>query len=252
MKFKSALLTQASGSIGGLTASRNRGGMYMRSRALVTNPNTFRQQEARAALGSAVQAWENTLTAAQREDWRLYGQNVTVTDALGAQIQLSGQQMYTRTNQPRLNVTSRTSAATTPTVLARIDAAPTAFNTGTSVASITTIEIDIAGTGINVDGLFGEAIPANGDILLSVGAPQNAGVAFFKGPYQFAATLPVSATDTSFTANLDLPALSDEDWFSDFVPAENLLVPVQMRVSYDDGRLSQLFRDIVQIGQEVV
>ncbi|KKM06452.1 hypothetical protein LCGC14_1743870, partial [marine sediment metagenome] len=40
MLFKSGLITQGSGSIGGLTASHNRGGMYFRARTIPTNPAT--------------------------------------------------------------------------------------------------------------------------------------------------------------------------------------------------------------------
>jgi len=43
MKFKSPILSQASGSIAGITFSHNRGGMYVRARAVPTNPGSPQQ-----------------------------------------------------------------------------------------------------------------------------------------------------------------------------------------------------------------
>ena len=102
MLFKSALITQASGSIGGMTASRNKGGAYFRARALPTNPNTPEQQAVRGYLGTLANLWTNVLTPANRVLWDFYAFNVPVINAVGDSIQLTGQQMYIRANVPRL------------------------------------------------------------------------------------------------------------------------------------------------------
>lgn len=96
MKFTSQLIAAASGSIGGATFSRNRGGQYIRRRALPSNPNTEAQTIARTNLATAVAAWTNVLDDTFRQGWATYAEATPITDALGNQIKLSGQQMYIR------------------------------------------------------------------------------------------------------------------------------------------------------------
>lgn len=102
MKYTSALMAAASGSLGGITASRNRGGQYLRRRALVSNPNTEAQGIARENLATAVSTWTNTLTATDRQAWATYAQDTPVVNKLGNQIILSGQQMFVRSATARL------------------------------------------------------------------------------------------------------------------------------------------------------
>jgi hypothetical protein len=102
MKFQSALMTAASGSIAGMTASRNRGGQYLRAKVIPVNPNTARQGEARANMAQAVGAWTNILTQTNRDAWSAYATGTPVVDALGASLVLSGQQMFIKSTLPRL------------------------------------------------------------------------------------------------------------------------------------------------------
>jgi len=86
-----------SGSIGGTVYSRNRGGAYIRNRAIPVDPNTSFQINVRAILAAQSQNWAD-LTDAQRaafENWAL--QNL-VTNALGNQIRLSGHQAFVQLN----------------------------------------------------------------------------------------------------------------------------------------------------------
>lgn len=101
MKFLSTVYGSTSGSVGGLTYSRNRGGPYTRTRTIPSNPATERQTIARENLASAVAWWTNTLTSVQREGWTAYAATTPVVDALGQQIILSGQQMFIRTSTVR-------------------------------------------------------------------------------------------------------------------------------------------------------
>lgn len=96
MKYTSTLLAAASGSIAGATFSRNRGGQYIRRRAIPSNPNSEAQGFARTNLAAAVSAWTNLLTDPQRQAWQTYAQATPVIDPLGQQITLSGQQMFVR------------------------------------------------------------------------------------------------------------------------------------------------------------
>lgn len=86
-----------SGSIGGTVYSRNRGGAYIRNRAIPVDPNTTFQQEARAILAARSQEWAD-LTAAQRASWESWALQNLVTNALGNQIRLSGHQAYIQLN----------------------------------------------------------------------------------------------------------------------------------------------------------
>lgn len=93
---------QLSGSVGGVVASRNRYGAYLRNRTVPTNPNTVRQQAARAAFGIAAVSWAG-LTAAQRGLWQSYATETPLLNRLGESITLSANAMFVRTNAFRLN-----------------------------------------------------------------------------------------------------------------------------------------------------
>lgn len=102
MKYTSMVYSAASGSVGGLTYSRNRGGLYTRRRAIPTNPATEAQGIARTNMATAVSLWTNTLTSAQRAGWNTYAQNTPTVDVLGQAQTLSGQQMFVRNTTTRL------------------------------------------------------------------------------------------------------------------------------------------------------
>lgn len=103
MKILSQLITKASGSIGGLTASHAKGGgMYLRGRGNPINPNTARQTAVRAAMTELVTRWTEDLTPAQREAWALYASNVPTINPLGESILLSGQNWYIACNVARI------------------------------------------------------------------------------------------------------------------------------------------------------
>lgn len=116
MKFKSALVSQAAGSIGGLTAQGSRGGMVLKARGLTTNRNSTRQNVSRASFAKINQRWVDTLTASQRDGWDVYAANVPRVNKLGDQTNISGKAHYTRSNVIRMNAG-----------LAVVDDAPTEF-----------------------------------------------------------------------------------------------------------------------------
>lgn len=242
MKITPTLGGAYSGSLGGMTASHNAGGPYLRRRAIPTNPNTARQQLIRSAMGSAVQAWSMALTEPQRQAWRDYASSTPVTDALGQSITLSGINMFARTNVPQLqqDLVQGNSGA-------MIFSAPTTFNTGEPVASFQSFTGDFTTPPGTIEGIG--TIPAgasdDGLILVFVAPPQTPGVRFFKGPYQLAAILDIAEDATSFGfSTLDLAT----DWWSSTIPVAawgGLSVPLRMRILYDDGRLSEVFEMFV-------
>ena len=90
MKIKSAIITQASGSVGGFTAAHNQGGLYLRARSIPVNPQTPAQNLVRSFFGGLATRWRQTLTEQQREFWTIYGTTVEYTNPLGDLIRLSG------------------------------------------------------------------------------------------------------------------------------------------------------------------
>jgi len=111
-----------SGSVGGTTFSRNRGGPYMRRRAIPSNPSSVYQQTQRARIALFSQSWA-ALSQAQRLQWANWAGQNNVVNALGNQITLSGHQAYVRLNS-RLNAAGDTAIDSPP-----VGAAPAGITT---------------------------------------------------------------------------------------------------------------------------
>ena len=174
------IMTQMSGSLGGLTASHNRGGIYLRSRTIPVNPATSRQVTMRTILAFLAARWGSALTAAQRAAWDLYGENVLVTNPLGDQVQLSGQQWYVQANATRMQADDFLANAVGTSV---IDAGPTNFSR-TNLA-LGAIAVDESDDDAEVNYTADEARTQDGGfILIYQGRPTGPGVSFFAGPYR--------------------------------------------------------------------
>ena len=226
MLITSPIISAGSGSIAGLTASRNRGGLYFRARAVPTNPNTTQQQAVRQALATLVDAWTTVLSPAQRAAWDVYAVNTPVFNRLGASIILTGQQFYIASNTPRIQAS-----------ILRVDAAPTTFDRG-SFSDPTFASVSAA-TGIltlaftDTDAWVGED-----DSFMAVyaGRPQNPSINYFKGPYRFANIVLGDATTPPTTpASIGLPFT--------FTAGQRAFFKVN--VSRADGRYTQPFRGTV-------
>lgn len=246
MKFKSGTLTQASGRLGGMVASHNRGGMYFRAGSTPTNPNTSRQQTVRAGFGSIVQRWTQLLTSAQRAGWENYAEQVPVTNVFGDPISLTGQQHYIRSNSVRVQLD-----------LSIIDTAPTILNTGEPVTSIeaTTAEtlgvIGITGTTLSTTVNIATETSASAQLLFQLGDSVNESRQSVSGPMQMALTgantpaAGLGATDIALSAD-----------FADMAQEQALVIGqfriARFRLSYLDGRLSQPFSGIFEVVDDPV
>lgn len=222
MKFKSALLTQASGSVGGMTASHNAGGMYLRARAIPTDPSTAQQQVVRNAVAALSTRWVETLTDAQRSAWAVYAANVPLVDSLGDPRPVSALSQYVRSNVPRVQVGYPI-----------VDDGPTVFDLATFTPA--TIAIDTANdevdvTFTNTDGWANED---DGGLFVYASAPKNSTINFFKGPYRLSGTIDGDGvTPPTSPAAITLP----------FAVVAGQRIFVQIRASRADGRLSAPFR----------
>lgn len=228
MKITPSLAGAMSGSLGGLTASHNRGGAYLRRRVVPTNPNSIRQQDVRSNFGSLVQFWTNTLDATQRSSWTDYAASTPVTDVLGQALILTGQQMFIRSNVNRLILG-----------FAIVGTAPLINNTGEPVTAIT-LFANVASPDISITAAIAGATSEAGDVLYWVSTPLNPTINFFKGPYQFMGSTPVAAAATT-APNTDLSVEAAS-------PLTELgRYGLRARIQYDDGRLSQPFETILTL-----
>jgi hypothetical protein len=228
VKFKSALLTQASGSIGGMTASRNRGGLFLRSRVIPVNPNTERQGEARANMAQAVGAWSNTLNDSERQGWNTYANGTPVVDALGDQLILSGQQMFIKCMLPRLVAG-----------LAIISAAP--ITAGLATTPLVTIDPEWDVSSNLTASITVPASATSGDLNVYVSEPTSPSrtVAHAKRAWAALEGPPVASVFTVSIAAGDLP-------YSGVTGAQARVTFVYLS---DDGRVSaEVFRDLVITG----
>jgi len=95
MQFKSQLITQASGSIGGTTFTRNSfSSLICRARSMPVNPGTNQQGNIRSAFTNAVTVWESLLTDSERSDWTNWAHTLTLKNRLGEDYTPSGRQMF--------------------------------------------------------------------------------------------------------------------------------------------------------------
>jgi hypothetical protein len=220
MKFKSALVTEASGSIGGMTASHNRGGYYFRQRSIPTNPNSPQQQAVRTIVAALASAWVNTLTANQRAFWEIYADHVQLPDPLGEPRNVGGLAMYVRTNVPAVQAG-----------LARIDDAPTTYDLGGEFTEPAFGTISAAGgtaevAYTNTDPWASEDGAA---LLILLSRGQNTSVNYFKGPYRFAGLV---------EGDSGTPPTSPLSATAPFPMAVGQRLFGQARVRRADGRLS--------------
>lgn len=222
MKIASQLITKMSGSIGGITGSHNKGGLYFRARAVPTNPGSSFQQAVRNAVAQLTSRWTDTLTQAQRDAWAVYAANVPLVDTLGESRTVPPLSMYVRSNVPRLQAS-----------LAVVDNGPTTY----TLATMTDPSVGIDATADEVDVSYTNtdpwAITTGGALLVLCSRPQGVGINYFKGPYRLAGTiLGDTSTPPTSPTSLSLP----------FVAAVGQTIFVQIRATNADGRLSAPFR----------
>lgn len=213
MKYTSPVYSQASGSIAGITYSRNRGGLYTRARAIPSNPQTASQMNARGAISAVSTAWGG-LSDVQRSGWELYAQSVPVIDRLGAQIQISGINMFVRCNTPRV----------VAAISDVIEDAPDDLTLG-ETAVLDAGVIDASTGAVSCDA--NAASPVAGDYLLvSVGRPVSLGRTPAHEPTHFIGSVQFTAGAATFTA----------DGFYPFAVGQK--ARIWARVAYQDARLS--------------
>lgn len=228
-----------SGSIGSTTASRNRFGPYLRTKAIPVNPNTIRQQTVRSLFATFVNLWTSLLTEVQRDSWNLWAANTTILGKDGSPINITGQNAYIRFNVIREQIGQP-----------RNNNAPVVFNNGVPVTGFESIEdqvlgvIELAFGGLAMATQINLAGPASddGDVAIYLGGPVNVSRTFFKGPYQLSAVVPITAMDQLVDWDT---LLTDAE--QAVAVAEDQFRSVRFRIVYDDGRLSEKFEALALV-----
>lgn len=101
--FRSSILADIRGSIGGSVYSRNRSGAIIRNRTNPINPNTAAQSIVRSRMADAANAF-GLLSAADQTLWNDYAQLVPSFNSLGEMYTPTAKQRYIQSNLNLLTV----------------------------------------------------------------------------------------------------------------------------------------------------
>ena len=219
MKVLAGLVTQGTGSLGGMTMSKNKQGYYLRSRTVPSNPRSIRQTGIRNTLSALAATWA-TLTAAQQAGWNLYGKNVQVVLDNGQTKILSGFNWFVGSNQ--LQILAGGSAVLTPPDIFTLAGTPFSVDfeyltSSTSVLNFSLLNPPVAaGTGDQV--------------LVQIGRPQTLGTQYFSGPWQYVDV--VDSIDQGTSVVLDLSSASD------YLASSNNYQWIRLTRILPDGRYS--------------
>ncbi len=218
MLFKSQIFTQVSGSIGGTTFLHGRSGLIARARTIPVDPGTPAQIAVRGAMADLATRWGSSLSQSQRNAWDVYAFNVTLLNPLGDAINVSGINMYIRSNLERLNFGQ-----------ALVDAAPTTFDLGNDINPTTAVFSEAAQTASLI---WAAGVPAwfAEDDAFAYGymsRPMSPGIRFFKGPWQNSVVL---------EGDNAIPLASPQAVGAPFAFVEGQRMGVRLTVSRPDGR----------------
>jgi len=91
------IISEARGKLGGLVASKNTYGNYMRNKVTPANPQTSEQVIARNRLSTISSAW-SSLTDEQRQAWNGFASQVSRLNIFGNNVPLTGFNMFQKLN----------------------------------------------------------------------------------------------------------------------------------------------------------
>lgn len=142
MKYTSVLIDKASGSIGQITGSNNRGGGYFKKKTSPKNPNSPAQRVVRGAVRGANGAWA-ALTEAQRVAWATYARTIQRRNQVGVVVTLTGWNAFVRMFTPFTQA-----GIATPSDAPSTSGVPTGFTYSVSVVHIANkVTVTITNTG---------------------------------------------------------------------------------------------------------
>ena len=215
-------VTEMTGALGGNVFARNRSGHYVRAKTVPVNPNSSLQQNWRAAVAFLVNRWNQTLTAAQRTAWNLYGSSVPMKNRLGETIYLTGFNHYIRSN-----------AILKAQALTLVDDGPTTFTLPEQDPSLSFSASEATG---NLTVTYDDTLPLFDEddafMFVFAGSPQVGSKQFFRGPWKYADKVAGdSTTPPSSPATISHPC----------VITEGQALWIYARLQRADGRISEKF-----------
>ncbi len=190
-----------SGSYQGLTASRNRFGQYMRTRATPVQPRTVAQLNQRARMSTNAAVWR-TLTDAQRAGWTDLGLSISRTDSLGQSYTLNGFACFCSVNNNLLDAG---------------DAALTDAPTITTPPDLLTVTITLTNAAVSV--AYTATPLAAGVRLFCWASPQRSAGVKFNGDYRLLSVTAAAAASpanllAAYTAKFGVPVTGNRVFFS--------------------------------------
>lgn len=219
-------VTAMSGSIAGNTFARNRFGYYSRARTKPVNPKSTGQSVMRAILAFLSEAWHDVLTAPQRTAWETYAQAVSMKNRLGESINVTGFNMFIRSNTIILQH-GNAMIAPGPTSLSMYPSDAAFVVTASAATQLLTIAFTVFPTMSWCD-------HPNAFMELYMGRPQVVTRNFFNGPYRHTGSIPGSHAP---------PLTSPKTMTAVFTLIQGQKIWVAARILEDDGRLSIRFQD---------
>lgn len=169
------MIATASGSIGGQTFSHNKGGAYVRTRAIPTNPSSEAQLRQRSILQSLSSGFQD-LTSGERLAWFDWAQQNPGTNALGRSFLMDGKQAYVKLNSKIL--LDETAAFATPPIITAPDPFTSIVQDGDIGAGAT-------------DLTFADALESGNKVELWAAVVNSAAKTYIKNLYRFIAFSPV-------------------------------------------------------------
>jgi len=219
----------ASGSFGGVTASHNRYGSYLRSRVIPTNPSSQRQQEIRNYLTDLAAMWTNILSQAQRTAWDAYGAAITKYDSLGQPYTLPGFNWFVGNNTCILQCGGSV-VLDGPTILNRPGADPLFVATCSEASQLININFNDTVLWCDTDESF---------LQIKLSRPGSPGRSYFQGPYRYAGNIPGSSVSP--------PTTPDSSLTAPWVVTEGQITTCVARIVREDGRTSAEFKSTTAV-----
>lgn len=115
MKYLGLISSAASGKLGGVVASHNRGGQYFRKHSIPTQPRTSAVRVQRNALAAFSSAFRN-LGATNISGWNALAATVTLKSKLGTTYHPTGQQLYVSCAKHLTEIGITSIPSTAPTI----------------------------------------------------------------------------------------------------------------------------------------
>lgn len=110
-----SIVSDIRGSVGSETYSRGQGGAYVRARAGPGGEPNANQLEITAAMTDLSQAWSDTLTEQQREDWQTYAKQFPKPNRWGRRTLKNGYNRFIGVNFNRYVENDNIATASPPT-----------------------------------------------------------------------------------------------------------------------------------------